>query len=100
MRCPVCRAENDRDPTCRRCKADLSLLVALEARRDRALAAAASAMAQGNGAAAETAARAAHDLRAGDDSARTLALAHLLQRHFAEALAWCRRARPSPEGAQ
>lgn len=33
MRCPVCRAENDRGPNCRRCRADLSLLFALEKQR-------------------------------------------------------------------
>ena len=30
MRCPVCKAENEMTPQCRRCKADLSLLLALE----------------------------------------------------------------------
>src|SRR5262249_17865113 len=33
MRCPVCKAENAQGPACRRCKADLSLLFAVEARR-------------------------------------------------------------------
>ena len=33
MRCPVCRAENNADSTCRRCKADLSLLVTVDRRR-------------------------------------------------------------------
>jgi len=33
MRCPVCRAENDTGPECRRCKADLSLLCALDKQR-------------------------------------------------------------------
>ena len=38
MRCPVCRAENTEETTCRRCRADLSLLAALEqARRADAL---------------------------------------------------------------
>jgi hypothetical protein len=32
--CPVCRAENPSGPACRRCRADLSLLAAVEARRD------------------------------------------------------------------
>ena len=30
IRCPVCKAENSQGPTCRRCKADLSLLFRLE----------------------------------------------------------------------
>ena len=34
LRCPVCRAENSQGPNCRRCKADLSLLFALEQQRD------------------------------------------------------------------
>jgi hypothetical protein len=34
MICPVCRAENTTGPACRRCRADLSLLAAVEARRD------------------------------------------------------------------
>ncbi len=32
--CPCCRASNDVGPTCRRCRADLSLLFTLDARRD------------------------------------------------------------------
>jgi hypothetical protein len=34
LRCPVCRAENGQGPNCRRCKADLSLLFALEQQRE------------------------------------------------------------------
>ena len=37
MRCPACRAENDEGPQCRRCRADLSLLFALEEQRRAAL---------------------------------------------------------------
>ena len=33
LRCPVCRADNTTGPACRRCKADLSLLIAVEERR-------------------------------------------------------------------
>ena len=33
IRCPACKADNAQGPACRRCKADLSLLFALEARR-------------------------------------------------------------------
>ena len=33
MQCPVCKADNAQGPLCRRCKADLSLLFRLEARR-------------------------------------------------------------------
>jgi hypothetical protein len=43
----VCKAENAERPACRRCKADLSLLWALEERRAWALAAARRALAAG-----------------------------------------------------
>ncbi len=32
--CPCCRAGNDVGPACRRCKADLALLFAVESRRE------------------------------------------------------------------
>jgi hypothetical protein len=86
MRCPACRAENT-EPTCRRCKADLSLLFTLEAQRDRARAEAADAVARGDGGEALRQARTAHRLRAGEDSLRLLAVGHLLRRAFGEALA-------------
>ena len=47
MRCPVCKAENAQGPACRRCKADLSLLFALEERRAWALAEARRLLAAG-----------------------------------------------------
>jgi hypothetical protein len=37
MRCPVCRAENDEGPQCRRCRADLALLFTLEQQRRQVL---------------------------------------------------------------
>ena len=48
MRCPVCRAENDQGPQCRRCRADLGLLFGLEKRRRQALDAARRCVAQGD----------------------------------------------------
>ena len=45
MRCPVCKADNLETPQCRRCKADLSLLVAVERRRERARAVAVARLA-------------------------------------------------------
>src|SRR5438093_11568024 len=47
LRCPVCRAENTQGPSCRRCKADLSLLFALEEQRRQALGTARDAAARG-----------------------------------------------------
>ena len=38
LTCPVCRAENSQGPNCRRCKADLSMLFALETEREGHLA--------------------------------------------------------------
>ena len=92
MRCPVCRAEND-DVTCRRCKADLSLLAALEQSRSQVLGRAAHAAAIGDGAAASRQAQVAHELRADSASWRWLAVGALLQRDFARALACHQRVR-------
>jgi hypothetical protein len=47
MRCPVCRAEVEQGPQCRRCRADLSLLFALDRQRRRAQDFAAHCLAQG-----------------------------------------------------
>jgi len=85
MRCPVCRAENNAGPQCRRCRADLSLLVALEDQRARLLAAAQAAIRRADGAEAARLAAAAQQLRDGDDVRRLRALGHLLQRKFAAA---------------
>lgn len=91
MRCPACRADNDA-PTCRRCRADLAPLFALEDQRARALAAAARAAAAGDAAAVVESAGLAHRLRAGADALRWLAVGHLLRRDFAQAFACHRRA--------
>ena len=87
MRCPVCRAENAADATCRRCRADLSLLVTLEQSRHHALAEAARAAATGDGPATLLHAETAHRLRADGESWRWLAVGGLLVRDFALALA-------------
>ena len=91
MRCPVCRAEND-DVTCRRCKADLSLLVTLEQARDHALAEAAHAAAAGDGVRTMEHAEKAHRLQADRESFRWLAVGYLLRRDFARATALHRQA--------
>jgi hypothetical protein len=85
MRCPVCRAEND-DVTCRRCKADLTPLFALDTTRLHALGEAARAAAAGDGARTLERALAANRLRADQESARLLAIGYLLTRDFARAL--------------
>ena len=74
--CPVCRAVNDAGPACRRCKADLALCFAVERQRAAAMTRAAPA-----------AARRAHGLRRGPDSARRLAALSLLAGDFPAAWA-------------
>jgi hypothetical protein len=90
IRCPVCRADNDSGPSCRRCKADLAPLAELEARRARALNRATLAAALGDGDAVLRHARAAQQLRSGPDALCWLASGHLLRRDFSQALAYYR----------
>ncbi len=87
IRCPVCRADSDTGPGCRRCKADLTPLFELEARRARALTQAAQAAARGAGDAVLRHAREAQLLRAGPDAMQWLAAGYVLQRDFAQAVA-------------
>lgn len=93
MRCPVCRAENAEDATCRRCKSDLSLLSALERSRHEALAHAAAAAGCGDGMRTLQYAEAAHRLRRDSESWRWLAVGGLLIHDFALALACRQQAR-------
>ena len=93
LTCPACRATNENGPACRRCRADLSLLFALEAHRTAELASAGSQLAQGDPVAAFSSARRADDLRRGVDAARLAAAAALLKRDFAAAWKEYRRTR-------
>jgi hypothetical protein len=89
MRCPVCRAENgDGDLTCRRCRTDLSLLVRLEQQRRHLLQSAQNCLVQGQAESALAHAQQAQKLRQGPDSARLVALGHLVAGNFAEAWQW------------
>src|ERR1041385_8260423 len=85
MRCPVCKAENNQGPQCRRCKADLSLLFALEEQRGRELDAARRSLAEGRWSRAEAHAAEANWLRRDEESLRLLAVARLFRRDFAGA---------------
>ncbi|HZV03537.1 MAG TPA: hypothetical protein VE999_00470 [Gemmataceae bacterium] len=85
MRCPVCKAENLQGPQCRRCKADLSLLFALEEKRRRVLIEARRCMRHSEWQAAAKSAEAANWLRGDEDSRQLAAVAHLLGRDFAAA---------------
>ncbi|MFI5337882.1 MAG: hypothetical protein ACHQ5A_13925 [Opitutales bacterium] len=80
--CPVCRARVEVGPQCRRCKADLGLLFALEARRDAVLAAARQALSTGRAQEAIALAEGAEQLRRGSDARRLIAAAHLWLRDF------------------
>jgi hypothetical protein len=85
MRCPVCKADNLQGPQCRRCKADLSLLFALEEQRRRTLAETRRCLRRGEWREAAHHAETADWLRGDDESRRVAALAHLLERDFAAA---------------
>jgi hypothetical protein len=87
LRCPVCKADNAQGPTCRRCKADLSMLFTLEEQRDHLLGLARAALERG-GRPQEVLAQAAQadSLRRDEESLRLVALGALLCRDFH--LAW------------
>jgi hypothetical protein len=93
MRCPVCRAENGDDATCRRCKADLSLLISVEQARREALMQAAHAAGFGDGARTLQHAETAHRLRIDRESWRWLAVGGFLMRDFALASACYQQAK-------
>ena len=92
MRCPVCKAENTQGPTCRRCKADLSLLFQMEEQRARALAESARLLTAGRTEEADALAEAVDWMRSDEDSRRMLALTRLLRQDFAAAWALHRSA--------
>jgi hypothetical protein len=87
LRCPVCRAENTTGPACRRCRADLSLLAAVEDRRDHHLAAARTAIADGRFDDGIGELARAEELRHGPDVRRLRACAYVLAGDFRSALA-------------
>jgi hypothetical protein len=86
LRCPVCKADNSSGPGCRRCKADLSMLFALEQQRERLLAEARAAVASGRWQEALPLAAEVDGLRRDEESLRLVGLAALLCRDFH--LAW------------
>jgi hypothetical protein len=100
MRCPVCKADNTTGPACRRCKADLSVLYDLEARRARALEAAQAAAARGSWPAVFRHALWADHLRRDAATCRLLAVACLLLGRREEARLWCARWQGQGESAQ
>jgi hypothetical protein len=95
MRCPVCKADNPHGPQCRRCKADLSLLFALEEQRQWKLAEARRCLRQGEWQTAVKHAVTASWLRDDEESRRLVAVARLLSRDFAAAWRWYQNGRAS-----
>jgi len=85
MRCPVCKADNSQGPHCRRCKADLSLLFALEEQRRRTLAEARRCLQRGEWTEGTRHAETANWLHSADESQRLAAVAHVLEGDFAAA---------------
>lgn len=86
LRCPVCKADDPQGPRCRRCKADLSALVALEKQRRRALDAAYACAVSGQWRRCLAIALGIDALRRDEESRRLVAAAQLLNRDFA--VAW------------
>ena len=82
FRCPVCRAAIDDELTCRRCRADLSLLFAIEDERVCHVTAARDALQQGDWETAVAQVAEAASLRCDDESRMLEAAAHLLRGDF------------------
>jgi hypothetical protein len=91
MRCPVCRADSNEGPSCRRCRADLSLLFQLEEARAKLLRRAGQQAARGNWTELTRLAEKAHFLRRDTDSARLAAIGWLMQAAFDRAWELCQQ---------
>jgi hypothetical protein len=82
LTCPVCRAVNELPPSCRRCKADLSLCWAVLAQREYHVAAAKAAFARRDLKAAAYHLDEAEIAQNGPDLHRLRAVWHLLRRDY------------------
>ncbi|MCI0461349.1 MAG: hypothetical protein L0Z62_30745 [Gemmataceae bacterium] len=85
MRCPVCRADVEQGPNCRRCRADLSLLFTLQEQRSRALATAYWYASQAQWPRALAIAEGVQALQWDEEAQRLLAVGYLMQGDFARA---------------
>lgn len=85
LRCPVCKAENTEGPACRRCKADLSALFALDVEREECLVVARHHLRHGETVRAMDRLVVAERYRGGPDVQREMAAAALLHGDFATA---------------
>jgi len=86
FRCPTCGARQVLTDTCRRCKCDLSLVVALHRRRVTLRRQCLQRLGRQQGSAAVRAAEELHALAPDADSTRLLAVARLASGDFAGAL--------------
>ena len=86
FRCPTCGARQGLAETCRRCKCDLSLVVAVQRRRQTLRRQCLLRLRQQQGEAAVQAAEELHALAPDADSTRLLAVAHLACGDYAQAL--------------
>ncbi len=86
IRCPACKADNTTPPTCRRCKADLNLMWALEQQRAAHVVEARAAAADKQFDVALEELDAAEALRGGADVCRYRACVHLLAGDFEAAM--------------
>jgi methylphosphotriester-DNA--protein-cysteine methyltransferase len=87
VNCPVCKAVNEVGVVaCRRCRADLALVVAVEARRVGLIAAAKNAISGGKYDEALRSLASAQAVRSGGDVEKLKAVVHLMQRDFSQAL--------------
>jgi hypothetical protein len=81
----VCRADNNEGPACRRCRADLSLLFALEVQRENLLARIRERAQAGDWPIMIRLAKQALEMRNSDDARQLLAIAWLMEKNFARA---------------
>ena len=86
FRCPTCNARQVPSPECRRCKCDLSLLLAALQRCERLHEACLRGLAEGDVNAAEQAALRRWELSPDEDAARLLATTYLLQGRYQASL--------------
>ena len=86
FRCPTCGARQELMETCRRCKCDLSLVVAVQQRRQTLRRQCLQRLAHQQNEAAVQAAEELHALAPDADSTRLLAVAHLACGDYAQAL--------------
>jgi len=94
--CPCCKASNESGPACRRCKADLSLLFAVDAERTERMHDARRMLGEARYDDALQSLEEAVKLRRGGDLSRLKAVAFLLKRDFRAALNALDEARDRP----